>query len=264
MVDGEHTFFVHESPLLLLQYTHQVTCFIFMSPVDTKLQFFIDDGRLNRSRTENFYLLNFISLFEQYPTVSIIGASGNLYSITFSPTTVRCSCPDHFSPCKHILFVLSILRLEPQVGPFTLNLTQCISFIKCSTPFLSHRVNLVANQMCFSFLSKRCAICSRPRAPSDGCLYICDNCHHLLHSGHVHQPGQPLPPRCPLCQHTWSPYISGTSGGYHNFSSLLHTFGYESCPPNNPRPPRLTANPNSYQCHVIPLAPYDHTSDRQA
>ncbi|XP_041019281.1 mitogen-activated protein kinase kinase kinase 1 [Juglans microcarpa x Juglans regia] len=34
----------------------------------------------------------------------VLGATGNVYTVTLS-VTPSCSCPDHTTPCKHILFV---------------------------------------------------------------------------------------------------------------------------------------------------------------
>ncbi|XP_057799825.1 uncharacterized protein LOC131015437 [Salvia miltiorrhiza] len=38
------------------------------------------------------------------PLFSVLGATGNVYTVTIS-ATVSCSCPDRATPCKHILFV---------------------------------------------------------------------------------------------------------------------------------------------------------------
>ncbi|XP_028802583.1 RING-H2 finger protein ATL28-like [Neltuma alba] len=64
--------------------------------------------RVYRSLRQDLHLLH-----RFYSTFFVIGATGNVYTVTLS-TFPSCSCPDPVTPCKHILFVLiRVLGVSP-------------------------------------------------------------------------------------------------------------------------------------------------------
>ncbi|OWM82839.1 mitogen-activated protein kinase kinase kinase 1 [Punica granatum] len=57
-------------------------------------------GRIVRAIQNSLLLLH-----RSGPNFFVLGATGNVYSVTLSATP-SCTCPDRSAPCKHILFVL--------------------------------------------------------------------------------------------------------------------------------------------------------------
>lgn len=191
----------------------------------TVCYFNVDAGRLHLSRTETYYVVDTFLLYEHFPTITILGSTANIYSVTFTPATIRCSCSDSVSPCKHLLFIFDLLHLEPSLGRFQLDLSSCLSKIRRMRPFHTNRLDIRANQLCCNFLFKQCAFCIKPSF--DSVLYVCNECDHLMHSYHTHEQMTACPSHCPLCRSLWTPYYSTTNGGYRNFSVLLRRLGYE-------------------------------------
>ena len=223
-----HLFFICHCPftsklhcnLHVHQSTLQCLCLLFPS---MSLTYRICPTRHRRSKQEVFYILDTITLFEDYPTISVIGNTGTLYHIHVCPSVVRCSCPDKAVPCKHMIFLFTLLGLNPFPGKFTLDLPRCITTIRQARPFDINRLDVRANQLCSIFLFKPCARCNQPTTVGD--LYVCNQCDHLIHQSH-------LPPRlprcCPLCKKPWKPHTSSsTKDGYRNFYSLLKNFDYQ-------------------------------------
>ncbi|CAN6442644.1 unnamed protein product [Victoria cruziana] len=69
--------------------------------------------RIGRAMEQRLILLHRSSTSPYYATFYVLGATGNVYTVTIS-TTPSCTCPDPVSPCKHILFVfLRVLGLPP-------------------------------------------------------------------------------------------------------------------------------------------------------
>lgn len=215
---------------------------------------------MRRSREESYYIVDTFLLKEHFPTITLLGSSGNTYHIIFSRVTIRCSCPDSTSPCKHMLFIFNLLHLNPATGAFRLHIPHCLSKIRTMRPFHTNRLNHRANYLCCTFLFKQCACCIQSTS-SNGHLYVCNECDHLMHGSHM---PEPIPTHCPICRSEWNPFQSTTSGGYRNFSSLLNRLGYDVNSPTiqdghissrcYAASPKRHTHPNSSSV-VIPFSP---------
>lgn len=199
--------------------------------------------RHRRSKQEDFYVLDTVTLFQPYPTISLIDNTGTLYDVHFCPSVVTCSCPDDAVPCKHMIFLFTFLGFNPFPGQFTLDLTRCLTTIRQARPFHYNRLDVRANQLCTMFIYRQCARCNQPTTFCD--LYVCNQCDHLIHQSH-------LPPRlprcCPLCKQPWKPHTSSsTKDGYRNFYSLLKFLGYKVTKGRGHSPPPT--------CNVVPRTP---------
>jgi hypothetical protein len=69
-------------------------------PLPSCLTVHVEPKRFNRSRTQNFYILDSPARRLQFPTKYLIGNTGNLYTISFTISGVCCNCPDTTSFCK--------------------------------------------------------------------------------------------------------------------------------------------------------------------
>ena len=199
--------------------------------------------RHRRSKQEVFYVLETILLYQDIPTISVIGKTGNLYYIHFCPTGVTCSCRDNAVPCKHMIFLFTFLGFNPSPGQFTLDLSRCITTIREVRPFVLNRLDVRANQLCSLFLFRPCAVCKEQTTFGD--LYLCNQCDLLIHPCH-------LPPRlprcCPLCNKPWKPHTSSsTKDGYRNFYSVLKLLGYKVTKARGQSPEPI--------CNVVPSTP---------
>ncbi|WCJ38343.1 SWIM zinc finger family protein / mitogen-activated protein kinase kinase kinase (MAPKKK)-related [Euphorbia peplus] len=86
--------------------------------------------RIDRAVSHDLRLLH-----RSDPNFFILGATGNVYTVTLS-TTPSCTCPDPITPCKHILFVL-IRVLGVSIEDRSLyqnNLRPCSLFRLLNTP----------------------------------------------------------------------------------------------------------------------------------
>jgi hypothetical protein len=206
----------------------------------------VDQLRFERSTTDVFYILDTFSLFEASPIISVVGSTGNLYNIVFCPGTIKCSCPDTKTPCKHMLFLFRVLQLSPKPGVLKIQVDNCISRIIGSRPFHINRIDHRANRLCCMFLYKSCASCIKT---NDGLLYVCNECDLLTHSYHLHGTRN----QCPQCNCLWEPYHSPMNSGYRNFYAILSRLGYNLKNPNIAapvHPPRKKRGP-----FVPPLLP---------
>ncbi|KAI3943899.1 hypothetical protein MKW92_023821, partial [Papaver armeniacum] len=69
---------------------------------------YVDPGRIDRALSEDIQLLH-----RSEGDFFVLGESGNEYTVTISRTP-SCDCPDSYTPCKHMLFVLlRVLDLSP-------------------------------------------------------------------------------------------------------------------------------------------------------
>ena len=227
--------------------------------VTATIDYFVDGDRYQRSCVEKYYILDTMFLLEHFPTINVIGSTGNLYNIFFCPATIRCSCPDSTSPCKHMLFIFSILRYDPQPGrTLRVNLGECIRRIQSRRPFETNRLDCRANQLCSIFIHKACASCiNATNCPT----YVCNECDLLMHHYHVHELSQPLPPRCPLCRRHWNPFPSTSIGGYQNFSTLLNRLGYKVNAPSYCPPARPIDRNYGRPLHVRPPLQHDQPAN---
>ena len=98
--------------------THN-TCFIMPIPFPPTERFItikIDNLRLRRSKSDQFYIILQHQENCKRPTLLIVGSTGNIYTITIHPSVITCSCLDfgkRQKPCKHILFMLHRLNFLP-------------------------------------------------------------------------------------------------------------------------------------------------------
>ena len=111
-----------------------------------------------------------VSFVWTFPNITIPRSTANIYSVTFTPATIRCLCSDSVSPCKHLLFIFNLLHLEPSLGRFKLDLSSCLSKIRRMRPFHTNQLDICANQLCWNFLFKQCVFCIKPSF--DSVLYI--------------------------------------------------------------------------------------------
>ena len=189
-------------------------------------RYLIDRIRYKKSTEETYYILDSFTLWDPHPAFQIIGNTGNLYDIYFGPSTIKCSCPDTKTPCKHIIFLLKLLGLSPKPGYLSVDILYCIQQIHDRRPFKPHMLSHRANQLCLSFLYKQCWICHKG-VDRDGYSYVCDKCELLTHASHsinlkdaTHS--NTITELCPVCKSHWHPYHSSKVGIYHNFLALLN------------------------------------------
>ena len=233
---------------------------------DPVCQYQIRKERFCQASQEKCYIVQSFTLFEDIPSMSLLGCTGNLYTINFLPVgTIQCSCPDTTIPCKHIIFLFSPLKHNPSPGPINVTVPQCILAIQRYRPFPPHALHETTNNLCLTFLYKPCVLCNRP---NNGCLYVCDKCGFLCHAFHL---PRLLPQRCPGCNLSWMPYTSALQNGYRNFSSLLHRFHpldiqpIRQHPPNNPpNNQRQPLHGNQNRTHIIPQSPSTQSSSEQS
>lgn len=234
----------------------------FVVEVSNSAQYTVLSDRLRRSKNESFYIIDTFLVKQHFPTITVLGSTGNAYFVTFSPTQIRCSCPDCMAPCKHMLFLFELLGLNPTQGNFCFPITECLSRIRRMRPFHSNRLDIHANELCCTFLFKKCALCIRTTG-SDEVLYACNQCVNLVHSCHVRQSTV-----CPFCGDSWRPFKSSLNGGYRNFSLLLRRLQYPvHLPTDNgvarpvqpeqarPPPPPPARPPNREFIDIIPMSP---------
>ena len=97
----------HRHIILILCLLH-VFLFLAMFYYQNR-RYLIDDICHQKSIDETYYILDSFTLWDPHPAFQIIGNTGNLYDVYFGPSTIKCSCPDRKSPCKHIIFLLTLL-----------------------------------------------------------------------------------------------------------------------------------------------------------
>ena len=158
----------------------------------------IELKRFDKATSDSFHVLDTESLPKDslsadLPHLFITGTTGNLCTIHFLPNAMTCSCPDHISPCKHVIFVLLILRFNPSPGNFTVLMSDCTSRFRNSIPFQHSRLSHGVNQICKAFITHPCTYSANLVAT--GTTLMCDRCQKLMHEDHVQNIG-----RCPVCQ----------------------------------------------------------------
>lgn len=224
-------------------------------------RYLIDDIRHQKSIDETYYILDSFTLWDPHPAFQIIGNTGNLYDVYFGPSTIKCSCPDRKSPCKHIIFLLTLLGVDPKPGYLSVDILYCIQQIHDRRPFKPHMLIRRANQLCLSFIYKHCWICHKG-VDRDGYSYVCDKCELLTHASHSNNGkdaahSNTMKDRCPVCNCNWHPYHSSKVGIYHNFSAMLNRLGIPVEVSKQDHPPKHLVAPDQFIHYNLPSQPID-------
>jgi hypothetical protein len=203
-------------------------------PLPSCLTVHVEPKRFNRSRTQNFYILDSPARRLQLPTIYLIGNTGNLYTISFTISGACCNCPDATSFCKHVLFILSASgTMILSKTTFYLNIEFVIN--QLTTVNLSnYMVDATTNSICCHSINLPCTIC---RKPMDREFFICSKCYGVSHKScanrqirtsqhgrredinesrsHGFNNGSKsfhTPTLCFLCNRPWMPFTVGCSG----------------------------------------------------
>jgi hypothetical protein len=217
-------------------------------PLPSCVTVHVEPKRFNRSRTQNFYILDSPSRRLQLPTIYLIGTTGNLYTISFCISGVCCNCPDTTTFCKHVLFILSVSGMMiSSKTTFYLNMEFTINQLR--TVDLSHyMVDATTNSICCHSINLPCNICRKTMHRE---FLICSKCYGVSHkacakrqigTSQHHRRGDihgcrrlscnngpksiPTPTLCFMCKRPWMPFTVGFSGRYRNLSTVLNHFQY--------------------------------------
>ena len=205
-------------------------------PLPSCVAVLVEPKRFNRSRTQIFYILDSPSRRLQFPTIYLIGSTGNLYKVSFHISGVRCNCPDTATFCKHVLFILSVSRLMTSSrNTFYLNMESTINQLQ-TVDFSNSMVDATTNSICCHSINLPCTVCRDPMRRE---FLICSKCFGVSHKtcakrqietrcGYEGNGAKsfPTPTLCFLCHRPWMPFTVGCSGKYRNLSMVLKHFKY--------------------------------------
>lgn len=153
------------------------------------------EQRIERALNEPIYVLDKFQSEAQVLLTVTSGTSSRTYNVIITPTTVTCSCPDHYTRkvmCKHILAVmLKVFKITPE------------SLYECDTSMI---FGIAGNQISTPVVSddntredSECAVCYDTIKLSQ-IIRGCPTCKHIFHyhciriwQSHGHK-------TCPLCR----------------------------------------------------------------
>ena len=149
-------------------------------PFDGSLLIKVLRYKLDRARRQSFYIIDTPSRKLPQPIIHITGSYGNLYQITFTPTGISCSCDDSSTPCKHILYVLTLLRLPLTTGWIKIVPVQVITSIQSNT--LNQQVlDPHSSSLFLHGTSHNCFVCKLPIQTTSNYL-VCTHCSSCFHT----------------------------------------------------------------------------------
>ena len=152
------------------------------SPVLSSLNLQISKTVLSLSKIERYYILDFNSSGPHY-IFTVTGSSGNEYFITFTKSSVSCTCDDKRSnPCKHIIFILRVLGITLQCGHMKIPCTNIIDsiqkFIHSKNMLVDIFVDNRTLRLCTNHYQTRCRCCEQHL---DGAISVCSMCSSSYH-----------------------------------------------------------------------------------
>lgn len=223
------------------------------NPLPSCITVHVEPKRYTRSTTQNFYILDSPSRRLQFPTIYLVGNTGNLYTISFSTSGVCCNCPDSTTFCKHVLFILSVSgMMTSSKATFYLNMEFTINQLR-TVDLSNNMVDETTNSICCHSINLPCTVCRKTLV---GEFVICSKCYGVSHipcaklqiriaehrrrgdinrsrhSGEKNGPiSFPTPILCFLCNRPWMPFTVGFCGKYRNLSAVLKHFQYPLAPP---------------------------------
>ena len=149
-------------------------------PFDGSLLIKVLRYKLDRARRQSFYIIDTPSRKLPQPIIHITGSYGNLYQITFTPTGISCSCDDSSTPCKHILYVLTLLRLPLNTGWIKIVPVQVITSIQSNT--LNQQVlDPHSSSLFLHGTSHNCFVCKLQIQTTSNYL-VCTHCSSCFHT----------------------------------------------------------------------------------
>ena len=207
-------------------------------PLPSCVAVHVEPKRFNRSRTQNFYILDSPSRRLQLPTIHLIGSTGNLYTLSFTLSGVCCNCPDTTPFCKHVLFILSVSGMMISKTTFYLNMEFTINQLR-TVDLSNYMVDATTNSICCSSINLPCTICRKSMHRE---FLICSKCYGVSHKSCADRQIRTsqhrrrgdingslrhgTPTLCFLCNRPWMPFTVGCSGKYRNLSTVLKHFRY--------------------------------------
>ena len=232
--------------------------------------------RCDRSLSQSFHIIR----TKPRRVLVILGSSGNAYIIIIKNKSIHCSCPDHVSSCKHILFLATacgfLNRRSTTVSLSSAALLQRLHS-PSPTPLLQAAIlDPHTAKLCSVHEYPPCVHCAKhPNSHSAATFIICSVCGFLAHqqcfdafqatlaTGSSNQnhcislrdpPSSTFP--CPQCNKQCHLLSSQLISGYRNFYTILLHKGYQCHPP-----PSLLNPSSTLHCRKR-LAPANESIER--
>ena len=191
-----------------------------------KITLSVDSRRYERVLTQSFHI---ITPPDEYRNIFILGSTGNEYIITITSRNISCNCPDTHMACKHILFILHIIRLiQPHDTHVTIYPSQVLPLV-WKHPQMTHVKAVLldshTNLLCFRHQYPPCLWCRNGYDHIGSTIILCSKCGYL---GHKHCfvasyiPGS----NCPKCSRPFFILESSRRNGFRNYINVLQHFDY--------------------------------------
>ena len=207
--------------------------------------------RCDRSLSQSFHIIRTKSRH----VLVILGSSGDAHIIVIKKKSIRCSCPDRVSSCKHILFLATacgfLNRRSTTVSLSSIALLQRLQSPSPKPLLQAAILDPHTAKLCSVHEYPPCMHCAKlPNSHSAATFIICSVCGFLAHqrcfnafqatvvTGLSNQnqcvtlrdaPSSTFP--CPQCNKQCHLLSSQLMSGYRNFYTILLHKGYQCHPP---------------------------------
>ena len=200
--------------------------------------------RCNRSLSQSFHIIR----TKPRHVLVILGSSGNAHIIAIKKKSIRCSCPDHVSSCKHILFLATACGFSNWRSLALLQRLHSPS----PTPLLQAAIlDPHTTKLCSVHKHPPCVQCAKhPNSHSAATFVICSlcgfsahqqcfdafqasvatGCSNQNHCISLHDPTSSTFP-CPQCNKQCHLLSSKLTSGHRNFHTILLHKGHQRHPP---------------------------------
>ena len=191
-----------------------------LPPGDGSLMIKVPRHKLDRARRQSFYIIDTPSRKLPKPIIHLTGSYGNLYQITFTPTGISCSCDDSSNPCKHILYVLTLLRSPINTGWINIFPVQVITSIHSNT--LNRQVlDPDSSSLFLQGTSQDCFVCNSQIHTKSNYL-LCTHCSSFFHTSCSPRNNNINNNTCINCHQSSSILSVRMLGNHKNFYHVLN------------------------------------------
>ena len=191
---------------------------------NNKITLTVESGRLKRAQEQTFCILNTPSRYDLQPVMCLTGKSGNICQLSIRGGSLTCTCPDFSKrqqPCKHILFLLSVLnQCNPVNGRLHLSLPKAESLLSGSNSFQSHQLPSHVDSVSTSFFWRPCAHCHTSFSPDDD-IQVCSHCARPFHKHCSQHMLLSTNNTCSTCNKPWSGLSVPKTGHFRNLHAVL-------------------------------------------